>query len=215
MNFRSRGYQVLTAKDGDEGMQMAFDRKPDLVVLDLMLPGYSGFDILDELRERGEGVPVLILSARGSLNDKVKGLGMGADDYLPKPFELPELLARVEALLRRNRARMQQDPPLCFGDLVIQPSSRMVTLAGEEVVLSAKEFEILCLLARQPDRVYSRDEILEHVWGWGYEGTARTVDNYILSLRRKLETCSASGCVRTIRQAGYRFDPPVLDRGDP
>jgi len=208
MNFRLRGYQVLTARDGDEGMRKAFDARPDLVVLDIMLPGFSGLDILDELRERGEAVPVLILSARGTLEHKVEGLGLGADDYLSKPFELPELLARVEALLRRRRTDLENRPPLAYGDVVIELAARRVTRAGKEIALSAKEFDLLCLLARAQGQTFSRDTILERVWGWGFEGTPRTVDNFVMSLRRKLEDNPASPRhLRTIRQVGYRLDP--------
>lgn len=208
MNFRVKGYRVLTAVDGEEGMQKAFDSRPDLVVLDIMLPGFSGLDILDELREQGENAPVLILSARGSLDNKLEGLNLGADDYLAKPFELPELLARVEALLRRNRRELESQPPLEFGNVVIEIAARRVTLSSEEVKISAREFDLLCLLARSPGRTFSRETILDRVWGWGFEGTPRTVDNFVLSLRRKLEEDPSNPRhLRTVRQAGYRLDP--------
>ena len=207
MNFRVKGYRVLTAVDGEEGMQKAFDARPDLVVLDIMLPGFSGLDILDELRDRGENVPVLILSARGELDHKIEGLALGADDYLAKPFELPELLARVEALLRRNRRELESLPPLEFGEVVIKLAARRVTLRSEEVKMSAREFDLLCLLARSPGRTFSRETILDRVWGWGFEGTPRTVDNFVMSLRRKLEEDPSNPRhLRTVRQAGYRLD---------
>ena len=207
MNFRVKGYRVLTAMDGEEGMQKAFDARPDLVVLDIMLPGFSGLDILDELRERGENVPVLILSARGELDHKLEGLKLGADDYLAKPFELPELLARVEALLRRNRREQESLPPLEFGEITIELAARRVTLRSEEVQVSAKEFDLLCLLARSPGKTFSRETILDRVWGWGFEGTPRTVDNFVMSLRRKLEEDPSNPRhLRTVRQAGYRLD---------
>ena len=168
MNFRVKGYTVLTAVDGEEGMQKAFDARPDLIVLDIMLPGFSGLDILDELREQGENTAVLILSARGDLDQKIEGLNLGADDYLAKPFELPELLARVEALLRRNRREVESLPPLEFGEVVIEIAARRVTLRSEEVKISAREFDLLCLLARSPGRTFSRETILDRVWGWGF-----------------------------------------------
>ncbi len=208
MNFRVKGYTVLTAVDGEEGMQKAFDARPDLIVLDIMLPGFSGLDILDELREQGENTAVLILSARGDLDQKIEGLNLGADDYLAKPFELPELLARVEALLRRNRREVESLPPLEFGEVVIEIAARRVTLRSEEVKISAREFDLLCLLARSPGRTFSRETILDRVWGWGFEGTPRTVDNFVMSLRRKLEDDPANPRhLRTVRQAGYRLDP--------
>ena len=208
MNFRLKGYRVMTAVDGDEGMQKAFDARPDLVILDIMLPGFSGLDILDELRKRGESMPVLILSARGSVEHKIEGLGLGADDYLAKPFELPELFARVDALLRRGRQERESQPSLEYGDVVIYPGARRVTLRGDEVPLSAREFDLLCLLARSPGQTFTRDTILDRVWGWGFEGTPRTVDNFIMALRRKIEDDPANPRhLRTVRQVGYRLDP--------
>jgi two-component system alkaline phosphatase synthesis response regulator PhoP len=208
INFSRKGYNVLTASDGDEGMAKAFDTRPDLIILDIMMPGFSGLDILDELRGREVDTPVLILSARGKLEQRVEGLRLGADDYLAKPFELPELHARVEALLRRSRTMRANEPPLEFGDVVVDPGARRVLREGSEVPLSPKEFDILCLLARAPGRSFSREEILDRVWGWGFEGTERTVDNFILSLRRKLEVDpGAPRHIKTSRQVGYRLDP--------
>jgi DNA-binding response OmpR family regulator len=209
MNFRVRGYEVITAADGEQGMAKAFEIKPDLIILDIGLPGFSGLDILEELRGREETVPVLILSARGKVSQRVEGLKLGADDYLAKPFELSELVARVEALLRRfQRARAERDAGLRFGALVIDVRGRKVLLKDEEVALSAKEFELLRLLAGNPGKTFSRETILERVWGWDFEGTPRTVDNFVLSLRRKLEADpDSAGRIVTVRQAGYRFDP--------
>lgn len=208
MNFELRGYRVLAAGDGETGMQMAFDARPDLIVLDIMLPGYSGLEIIEELRYRQQEVPVLILSARDSTGHKVEGLELGADDYLTKPFELPELLARVEALLRRRRSRQQAQTSISFGDVVVQPAGRRVTLQGREVSLLAKEFDLLLLLSGSPGRVFSREEILNQVWGWDFTGTSRTVDNYIMGLRHKLERDPAHPRhLKTVRQVGY-----VLER---
>ena len=208
MNFRLRGFAVVTATDGEEGMQKAFDARPDVIVLDIMMPGFSGLEILDELRSRGERVPVLLLSARGRVSERVEGLSLGADDYLPKPFELPELLARVEALLRRNRQEREAQPEIRYGDVVIEPGARRVSRGGEDVPMSHREFDLLCLLAQSPGQTFSRDKILDRVWGWGFEGTPRTVDNFILSLRRKLETDPAAPRhIVTVRQVGYRLDP--------
>jgi len=208
MNFRIRGYGVLLAADGELGMKLAFEARPDLIVLDINLPGFSGLEILEELRERGQKVPVLILSARGKVSQKVEGLGLGADDYLAKPFELAELLARVEALLRRFRSQRESQPDLAFGEVVVRVGARCATRRGEEVPLSSREFDLLCLLARSPGRTFSRDAILESVWGFDFEGTPRTVDNFIVSLRRKLEDDPANPRhLITVRQVGYRLDP--------
>jgi DNA-binding response OmpR family regulator len=207
MNFELRGFRVRAAVDGDEGIKMAFETGLDLIVLDIMLPGFSGLEILSELREKGRDVPILILSARGTTDNKIEGLGLGADDYLAKPFALSELFARVEALLRRQRAEKRKNAQLVFGDLAIDLPTRRVTRSGEEVALSAKEFDLLALLAGSPGKAFRRDDILDRVWGFGFEGTARTVDNFILSLRRKIEADpSAPVHIRTVRQVGYKFD---------
>ncbi len=207
MNLRMKGYEVITAADGEEGLQRAFADKPDLLVLDIMLPVYSGLELLSEMRERGNNTPVLILSARGRTDQKVQGLGLGADDYLAKPFELAELLARIQVLLRRS-GKAQSAPPMSFGNVVVDTTRRTVQVAGADVSLSAKEFDVLLLLAKSPGRVYSRDQILEQVWGWDFEGTPRTVDNHIVSLRKALnEDPRNPSHIITVRQVGYRLDP--------
>jgi DNA-binding response OmpR family regulator len=171
-----------------------------------MLPGWSGLDILTELRRRNETVPVLILSARGSTDHKVEGLTIGADDYLAKPFELPELLARVEAMLRRRRTDRESEPPITFGQVALDRPNRRVTARGEEVELSPKEFDLLCLLATNLGRPRTREEILDRVWGWGFEGSPRTVDNFIVSLRQKLESEPKKPMhILTVRGVGYKL----------
>lgn len=206
MNFELRGYRVLAAEDGDEGIRMAFDTSPDLIVLDIMLPGMSGLEIVSALRDKGRNVPVLILSARGTTDNKIEGLGLGADDYLAKPFALAELLARVEAQLRRRRAEKRKRARLVCGDLTIDLDGRRVSLKEREVELSAKEFDLLALLAGSPGKVFRREDILDRVWGYGFEGTARTVDNFILSLRQKIEADPRSPAyIKTVRRVGYRF----------
>jgi two-component system alkaline phosphatase synthesis response regulator PhoP len=208
MNFQLQGYTVLTAKDGKDGMKKAFNTNLDLIILDIMLPVYSGLDILTELREKNELVPVLILSARNNIAHKIEGLGLGADDYVTKPFELPELLARAEAMLRRKRVNQLPRDELVFADVTIDLNGRRVTAQGREVLLSAKEFDLLCLLAQSPGRPYSRDTILNRVWGWDFDGTTRTVDNFIMSLRKKIEANPAKPKhIVTIRQVGYKLEP--------
>jgi DNA-binding response OmpR family regulator len=145
MNFQLQGYRVVTAANGDDGMRMAFDERPDLIVLDVMLPGWSGLEILSEIRAKAQDVPVLILSARSKTEHKLEGFDVGADDYVTKPFELPELLARAEALLRRGRRTAE--PPVRFGDVELDPMRRTVTVRGEQVALSARELDLLLLLA--------------------------------------------------------------------
>lgn len=207
LNLGLHGYRVVTARDGDEGLSKALDTRPDLLVLDVMLPGLSGLEVLAELRERGRDVPVLILSARGGTGHKVEGLRLGADDYLGKPFELSELLARVEAQLRRRRNRTAGAEPLRFGAVELDPARRQVSRDGVPVALSAKEYELLHLLAASPGRPFRREQILEQVWGWDFEGTTRTVDNFILALRQKLEADPARPRhLKTVRQVGYKLE---------
>lgn len=208
MNFRLRGYAVVTAADGAAGLAAAFDARPDVVVLDLMLPVVTGLEILAELRTHQVDVPVLILSARDQLGDKVQGLELGADDYVAKPFELPELVARVEALLRRRRGARHRASPVCFGHVVIDPQTRRVTATGAEVTLSAREFDLLHLLASSPGHVFRREAILERIWGFDFAGTARTVDNFIHALRLKVELDPAHPRhIVTVRHVGYRLEP--------
>jgi DNA-binding response OmpR family regulator len=178
------GYEVLTALDGEEARERLADERLDLVVLDLMLPKLDGIAVLRWLRRRLPELPVLILSARGREEDKVEGLRAGADDYLQKPFGLKELMARIEALLRRARG---PDAPFTFGEVTVDFRRRKVFRAGREVVLSRKELELLFFLARRQDRVVSRDEILDGVWGHLASSAARAVDYHMLNLRRKLE----------------------------
>jgi DNA-binding response OmpR family regulator len=205
-NFAHRRWKVLAASDGKEGLAAALEQRPDLVVLDLMLPGLDGFEVLRELRRRGTEIPVLILTARGSMEDKLSGFGLGADDYVTKPFQLPELMARAEAMVRRSRRA--EPRAVTFGDVTVDLEGRRVTRHGAEVALLAKEFDLLTLLASSPGRVLSREQILDGVWGWEFEGTARTVDNYIRSLRQKLEADPASPRhILTVRQVGYKLEP--------
>jgi two-component system, OmpR family, alkaline phosphatase synthesis response regulator PhoP len=207
MNLRSEGYTVLTAADGETGMRMAFDSRPDLIVLDITLPSWTGLDIIEELRKRGEAVPVLVLSARNTTRDKVRGLNTGADDYMTKPFDLPELLARVRAMLRRQSAEEQAMPELSCGPITIDRAGRRVRVGGRAVALSAKEFDLLCLLAAAPGQVFTRETILERIWGWDYAGTARTVDNFVSSLRKKLNVGRhAAARIRTLPRVGYSLE---------
>jgi len=206
LNFELHGYRVDAAADGEEGMQKAFDLRPDLIVLDIMLPVWSGLDILAELRDHNENVPVLILSARGSTGQKIEGLNIGADDYLAKPFELRELLARVEAMLRRRGVDRMTEPPFTFGNAVLDQDNRRVLVRGDEVAMSAREFDLLCFLALIPGRPRTREEILNNVWGWGFEGSPRTVDNFIRSLRQKLEPDpSRPRHILTAHGVGYKL----------
>jgi DNA-binding response OmpR family regulator len=209
-NLRYEGYRVLVAADGDSGLRTAVDELPDLIVLDLMLPGLSGLEVLESLRGEDLGMQVIILSARGQEKDKVLGLKLGADDYVAKPFGLQELLARVEAALRRPRLqrRAQAEEEIAFGRVAIHAGKRQVYKDDTEVHLTAREFELLMELVTHPNRAFSREHLLRRVWGYDYEGTERTVDNFVRSLRRKLETDPAQPQhLLTVHGVGYRFEP--------
>ena len=206
INLKHEGYDVIPAGEGESGMRLAFDARPDLIILDIMMPVWSGLDILEELRKRGQQVPVLILSARNATADKVTGLNLGADDYMTKPFDLPELIARVKVMLRRRQQDVAASPALVFDGLTLDPGTRGVELRGKPVELSAREFDLLHLLAASPGQVFTRENILESVWGWDYEGTARTVDNFVAHLRKKLKTGRRGPTwIQTVPRVGYKF----------
>jgi two-component system response regulator MtrA len=207
------GYEVAVAEDGETGLARARQWLPDLVILDLMLPGMDGYRVLRSLRDDGLEMPVLILTARGQEADKVLGFRLGADDYVTKPCGVLELLARVGALLRRSRMSDRathgaSDALERFGDVEISPSSRTVTKKGEVVALSPKEFDLLLTLLRRRGAVASRVELLREVWGHRVEVMTRTVDIHIAELRRKLEDDpSAPRHILTVWKAGYRLEP--------
>jgi DNA-binding response OmpR family regulator len=205
-NLEIEGYEVQTAEDGRKGLELAREWAPDLVVLDLMLPEMDGFRVLKELRQEGVDTPVLILTARGEEADKVRGLKLGADDYVTKPFGLLELLARVEALLRRTGDPAEPEIER-FGDVEVRPDSRTVLRAGEQVDLAPKEFDLLMALLRGGGAAASRLELMREVWGYSAAVVSRTVDTHIAELRRKLEPDPADPRhILTVRKVGYRLD---------
>lgn len=207
-SLESEGYEVESAEDGLKGFELARTCNPDLVVLDLMLPGMDGYTILKKLRAEGKEVPVLILTARGEEADKVFGFRLGADDYVTKPFSLSELLARVQAILRRAKAGERRDGEAVeeFGDVSINTLARSVKKAESEIALTPKEFDLLLALVRRRGAVASRLELLKEVWGHQAEVMTRTVDIHIAELRRKLEDdASTPKHILTVWKAGYRL----------
>jgi DNA-binding response OmpR family regulator len=205
------GHQVVVADDGAAGLQAAREHRPELVILDLMLPGMDGYRVLKSLREGGETMPVLILTARGEEADKVLGFRLGADDYVTKPFGLLELLARVGALLRRAGTRVEAAalPEVeRFGEVEVHPGSRQVRRRGEEVSLTPKEFDLLWALLRRRGGVAARLELLAEVWGHRAAVMTRTVDMHVAQLRRKLEEDPTQPRhIVTVWKAGYRLAP--------
>jgi DNA-binding response OmpR family regulator len=204
MSLRFEGYDVIQAQDGRTGLQKVLDERPDLLVLDIMLPQMNGFEVLEELKRRANPVPVVVLSAKGVETDRVMGLNLGADDYVVKPFGLQELLARIRAVLRR---RVRDESSVKFSDTVVDLNAKTVARAGQLIELTAQEFKLLELFVRNPGKTYNRDELLSGAWGYGYEGTARTVDNFVSQLRAKFEPDPEEPKhFRTVRGLGYRFD---------
>jgi len=214
-NLAGEGYQVLTAADGLAALEVARQKQPDLIVLDLMLPGLDGFEVCRILR-RETNVPILMLTARTDEVDRVVGLELGADDYLTKPFSMREFLARVKALLRRVRLIRQEmageeeeagSGQMVFDDLVIDLNRRQVTIRGRTLHLKPQEFELLVFLARHRGIALSRDLLLERVWGWDYAGGSRTVDVHVRWLREKIEADPANPeRIVTVRGIGYCFE---------
>jgi DNA-binding response OmpR family regulator len=208
-NLEIEGYEVSVAGDGTSGLALARSTMPDLIILDLMLPGMDGYRVLKTLRDDGVDTPVLILSARGEETDKVLGFHLGADDYVAKPFGLLELLARVDALLRRAAsasAKHKLATPVTFGDVQVDPGTHTVRRAGEAVTLRPKEYDLLVALLQRHGQVASRAELLEEVWGYSGEVYSRTVDTHVAELRRKLEENAAEPrYILTVRKTGYRI----------
>lgn len=205
-NLEIEGYEVRTAATGLDGLEIAKEWRPDVAILDLMLPGIDGFEVLRRLRKHDQATRVLILSAKGEELDKVRGLRGGADDYLTKPFALMELLARVEALFRRS-APAADAPTIAWGNIEVDPGSRIVRRAGHNVDLTPKELDLLLELHRNKGVVVSRLELLRRVWGHTSAVVTRTVDTHIAELRRKLESDPARPeMIVTVRKAGYRLE---------
>ncbi len=196
------GYQVLTAGDGREALALARGRRPDLVVLDWMLPGLDGVGVLRALRS-DDGTPVLMLTARDTVADRVVGLDAGADDYLVKPFAPVELLARVRALLRRGPSAPAGTAPLRYGDLAIDQSAHEVWRGSRRISLSPKEYELLSLFLRHPRQVLRREQILEQVWGYDFGGNGNVLEVYVGYLRTKTEAGGEPRLIQTVRGVGY------------
>jgi len=204
-NLRFEGYQTVSATNGQDAIALALSDAPDLVLLDIMMPRMSGWDVCRELRRRGVDVPVIMLTARGAEVDRVLGLELGADDYVTKPFSLRELLARVRAVLRRPGPR-QKFEEFAFGDVRVRPRGRQVFKAGREVRMTRKEFDLLVFLVEHRGEVITRERLLDEVWGYERFPTTRTVDTHVLKLRRKFEADpDRPRWILTVHGQGYRF----------
>lgn len=202
------GYSVRTARSGMEGLEALWQEEPNLVVLDIMMPGVDGWEVCRRLRESGSRVPVLMLTAKDEVSDRVRGLDAGADDYLVKPFALEELLARVRALLRRSAATAAAAPAeadrlLTFEDLTLNPDTREAYRGDRAIELTAKEYELLHTFLSNPRRVLSRDTLMDKIWGYDYSGESNVLEVYVAMLRGKLEERGEKRLIQTVRGAGY------------
>lgn len=204
-NFEYAGYTVITATDGESGLESAMNKSPNLIVLDIMLPKINGYEICRLVREKGITTPIIMLTAKGQESDIILGLNLGADDYMTKPFSIKELLARANAFLRRQR---QSEPDIYeFADCTLDVTARRFTKADKEVKLSPKEFKLLNYFLKRQGRALTRDEILNNVWGWDSFVTGRSIDRFVTSLRQKIEDDpSLPRFLHTIRQIGYKFE---------
>jgi DNA-binding response OmpR family regulator len=205
--LRRAGYDTHVALDGFEAVEAAAARDPDLIVLDLMLPGLDGLEAMRRIRANGgRRTPIIVLTARGEESDRIIGLRLGADDYIVKPFSPGELVARVDAVLRRVDTVPEHEPPLHFDGLVVDPGGRRVQVGGEDVVLTQREFELLLFLARHPGQAFTRNQLMDHVWGYSFYTDTSTVTVHIRRLRAKLEaTPERPRWIETVWGIGYRF----------
>ncbi|MDQ3849025.1 MAG: response regulator transcription factor [Actinomycetota bacterium] len=203
------GYRVRVAGDGHGAMAAFQHQAPDLIVLDLMLPGIDGLEVMRRVRELDrDHTAIILLTARGEESDRIVGLRLGADDYVVKPFSPAEIVARVDAVLRRLDTAPGPEPPLDFGDLVIDPTARRVIAGGEEVSLTQREFELLTFLARHPGQAFTRNQLMDHVWRYSFYTDTSTVTVHIRRLRAKVEPDPARPCyIATVWGVGYRFSP--------
>jgi DNA-binding response OmpR family regulator len=211
LNLGMEGYLVRSAMDGETGLALARTENPDLLLVDVMLPRLGGLELIRAFRAHDADTPILVLSAKGQEADKVAGLDLGADDYVVKPFSLPELLARIAAALRRRRARGETGAARTvrrFGAAEVDLAARRLTVNGQEVAITTREFDLLAYFVAHPGRVFSREQLLRAVWGTTYGGTARTVDNFVARLRAHVgDDADKPRWIETVRGFGYRFTP--------
>ena len=203
LELEFEGYEATMAHTGTDGLLKYREQKWDLVLLDIMLPGMSGLDVLKRIRATEAHTPVILLTAKGDVEDKVKGLDLGANDYITKPFEIEELLARIRTALRFSQRSVEQVSLTSFGQLSMNEQTREVLYYGEQVYLTPREYELLLYLLKHPKQVLSREQILEAVWGYHYYGDTNVVDVYIRYVRQKLEVANPTPLIHTVRGVGY------------
>ena len=209
-NLTSNGYKVITANNGNDAVKLAVEEKPNLILLDLMIPGKDGYDVCKDIRSNSEirNTPIIMLTAKSEELDKILGLELGADDYITKPFSVRELLARVKAVLRKFSISEPESNILIFGNLTADFDKREILVNDKKLDLTLKEFELLEILIRNKGKILTRDTLLDKIWGYEYIGETRTVDVHIRYLRKKIELDDKNPkLIETIRGVGYRFNP--------
>ena len=207
-NLKFEEYEVLTATNGQEGLKLALEKSPDLILLDIMLPGISGYDICRKVKEQKFDLPIIMLTARGKEVDKIAGLDLGADDYITKPFSTPELLARIRAILRRTQNEVSIQGKYSFGNVIMDFKQYQTFVNKKEVHLSAREYGIMKFLIEHAGEVMHRNALLDEVWGYESYPTTRTVDKHIMDLRKKLEEDPSNPKhILSLRGVGYKFVP--------
>ena len=205
-NLKSAGYETITAVDGPQALALGKESDPDLILLDIMLPGMSGYEVCRELRDAGKQMPIIMLTARQDQFDKLHGFEMGADDYVTKPFSIEELLARVRAIMRRGRVAESGPTQLEFGDFLLDLESRTLKRNGKDIRLTRTEFDLLAYLIGNDGKALSRDKVMNDVWGIEYYGTQRSLDSFVASLRNKIEKkASDPKHILTVHGVGYKF----------
>lgn len=202
-NFEYENYNVISAANGELGLKKAIEEKPDLIILDIMLPIINGYEVCRLIREQKLDMPIIMLTAKGEESDIVLGLNIGADDYVTKPFGIRELIARSAAILRRKKGDEAEE--FNFGDFKLNITSRKLTKSGKEIKLTPKEFNLLHMLVLKPGRVFSRDEIISKVWGDNCFVTTRSVDRCVTTIRNKIEKDKGDKFIHTVREVGYKF----------
>jgi two-component system, OmpR family, alkaline phosphatase synthesis response regulator PhoP len=209
-NFEFAGYQVETAADGERGLTVALDSKPDLILLDIMLPKINGYEICRLIRKEKLDMPIIMLTAKGQESDIILGLNLGADDYVTKPFSIKELLARTEAFLRRRRTK--EPKVYTFGECELDLNARTFSRGGKEMQLTPKEFDLLHLFLKKAGCALTRDEILNKVWGYSSFVTSRSIDRFVNTLRKKIEPDPQNPTyIRTVREIGYKFETEATE----
>lgn len=206
MYVEKMGFSVVAAYDGEEGVELFYRESPDCIILDLMLPKMNGWDVCQMIRMEDKQIPIIMLTGKGETYDIVKGLEIGADDYVVKPFDPNELMARVKSVLRRTILSESEKDQLQYGNITINIKEYSVTIAGQKVSMAPREMELFYYLAKHPNQVFSRQQLLDRVWGYDFSGDARTVDVHVKRIRDKLTAHDADWSVATIRGVGYRFE---------